>query len=139
MSHTPLRSRLPRVHRRVLHALLLAFAFALLAGCTAMPSRSTGDAPPPRSQHPVIAQASALLQVGGQVDGSQIDALLSQLDNATLQAEAAALPVGDPSTTTWAAPCCAAACRSRARSTAARGSSMPATGRRRPRTATGRH
>ena len=96
MSHTPLRSRLPRVHRRVLHALLLAFAFALLAGCTAMPSRSTGDAPPPRSQHPVIAQASALLQVGGQVDGSQIDALLSQLDNATLQAEAAALPVGDP-------------------------------------------
>lgn len=61
-----------------------------------MPTRSTTDASASRDQHPLVAQASALAQAGGSASAGQIDALLSQLDDATLAAEAAALAVGDP-------------------------------------------
>ena len=96
MSHTILRSHPSRVLRSILPALAAVIAIAVLGGCVAMPSRSTTDAPQQRASHPLIAQASALVQAGGGVDASQVDALLSQLDNDTLQAEAAALPIGDP-------------------------------------------
>lgn len=76
--------------------LVLAIAATVLGGCTAMPSRSDTSASAPRVQHPLVAQASALAQAGGAANADQIDALLSQLDDATLAAEAAALAAGDP-------------------------------------------
>lgn len=60
-----------------------------------MPTRSTTEAAAP-SAHPLVAQASALAQAGGSANADRIDALLSQLDDATLASEAAALPAGDP-------------------------------------------
>ncbi len=74
----------------------LAIASALLGGCGVMPTRSTTDIVEQRDQHPLIVQAGALAQAGGNANASRISALLSQLDDATLAAEAAALPEGDP-------------------------------------------
>ncbi|QOW24053.1 penicillin-binding protein activator [Lysobacter sp. H23M47] len=79
--------------RRLLHAWFLALATAalLVGGCTTMepvrgPSVSRVD--------PVVSQAAALL--AGGADAQQVAALLGQLDDATLAAQAAALPEGDP-------------------------------------------
>ncbi|MGV8942120.1 MAG: penicillin-binding protein activator [Lysobacter sp.] len=68
----------------------LTLAATLLAGCVSLPSPT----PTNLGLHPVVAEASELLR-NGAGDGA-IDALLAQLDNATLAREAAALPIGDP-------------------------------------------
>lgn len=87
----------PKPHRLRLRCLLApAIAIAMLGGCAIMPTRSTTDATAQRPQHPLVAQASALAQAGGGANAGQIEALLSQLDDATLAAEAAALGAGDP-------------------------------------------
>lgn len=79
--------------RRLLRGWLFALAAAalLMGGCTTLePVRG----PTMTRVHPVLSQAAALLESGA--DAQQIAALLGQLDDATLAAEAAALPLGDP-------------------------------------------
>ena len=93
MSPRTVRSTSPR-HPAARWLTGLVVATALLGGCVAMPSRTTTDTSTRHVQHPLIAQASVLAQAGG--NASQIDALLSQLDDATLASEAAALAIGDP-------------------------------------------
>ncbi|WP_245156379.1 penicillin-binding protein activator [Agrilutibacter solisilvae] len=72
-----------------------------LAGCTTI-ERTTGT-PSTQSRNAQVAQAADLVRQGAALTGAeraandqQIDALLSQLDDATLQREAQALPAGDP-------------------------------------------
>ncbi len=79
--------------RRLLRGWLLALATAtvLMAGCTSL-STTVGPADP--GLHPVVGQAATLLENGG--DAQQVNALLGQLDDASLAAAAAALPIGDP-------------------------------------------
>jgi len=76
--------------------LLLA---ALLGGCTTVERVMA----PQASSNPAIAQAAALARQSATLSGEarnahdkQIEALLAQLDDATLTREAAALPAGDP-------------------------------------------
>ena len=78
--------------RRLLRGWLFALTVTtvLLAGCTSLPTATpTG----PRT-HPVVSEAAALLESGA--DATQIAALLGQLDDATLAAQAASLPAGHP-------------------------------------------
>jgi outer membrane PBP1 activator LpoA protein len=70
-------------------------AIGLLGGCTSVQTRTTGTGER-SAPHPVIAQAGALAGAGGASASAQIDALLGQLDDATLAAEAAAMAEGDP-------------------------------------------
>ncbi|MGY0618414.1 penicillin-binding protein activator [Lysobacter sp. A378] len=83
-------THLRRPRRTWLFALITAIV--LLGGCVSMSPTSprTGQG----AQHPLVTQASELLQSGA--DNQQIDALLAQLDDDTLARQAAALPVGDP-------------------------------------------
>ncbi|MFP7722537.1 penicillin-binding protein activator [Lysobacter sp. A3-1-A15] len=81
--------------------LLAAMMVSLLAGCGAVPTRA--PAPPPVVQDPAIAQAAQLAREATFLSGparsqaeTRIGALLSQLDDATLAREAAALADGDP-------------------------------------------
>lgn len=86
MNHKPYATRL-----RWLAAVLVTTA--LLGGCATGPTRSsstTTTAP----QNPLIAQASAL--AGNPANAGRIDALLAQLDDATLAEQAAALSEGHP-------------------------------------------
>ena len=99
--------RLPNLRFRlsstsVLAGLLLAFA---VAGCTAVPTRTVdAAAPAPQtSTHPVLVQAAEPARAAATLTGAarkanedRIDALLSQLDDATLANEARLLPPGDP-------------------------------------------
>ena len=80
-------------HRWLFTALVAA---ALLGGCASVQTRTTDGATTRHQQHPVVAQASALANSGDPSAATQIDALLAQLDDATLAAEAAALAEGDP-------------------------------------------
>ena len=80
--------------------LLLALALAGLAGCASV---EVARAPAAAVRHPVIAEAQALARgqaaLAGQAradNADRIEALLAQLDDATLAREAAALPPGDP-------------------------------------------
>lgn len=79
---------IPRPRRSWLFA--LAMAVVLLGGCASLSSPSSAHLGP----HPVVAEAGELVRSGA--GNGPIDALLAQLDNATLAREAAALPVGDP-------------------------------------------
>lgn len=81
----------------------LVTAAFLLGGCASVNTRPTTDASQQRDAHPLVKQAGELLRAGGSLDAaarnandSRIDALLSQLDDATLAREAAAMPTGDP-------------------------------------------
>lgn len=79
--------------RRLLRGWLFALVVAtmLLGGCTSLgPTAGPAGA----RVHPVISEAAALRESGA--DAQQIAALLGQLDDATLAAQAAALPAGDP-------------------------------------------
>jgi outer membrane PBP1 activator LpoA protein len=94
----------PPAHRRPatwLRAALCALLLTTLAGCTTI-ERTTGT-PASASRNLQIAQAADLVAQGAALSGEaraqndrQIDALIGQLDDATLQREAQALPVGDP-------------------------------------------
>jgi len=70
-------------------------AASLLGGCASVHTRTTGTTDRPPS-HPAIAQAEALAATGGAASAAQIEALLEQLDDATLAAAAAAMAEGDP-------------------------------------------
>ena len=91
-----------RFHSWTMRAWLLAGLIALLAGCAAVPT--TGGAPAGRgTRSEAMVQADALARQAMTESGAQraqtekqIDTLLSALDNAALQREAAALPAGDP-------------------------------------------
>ena len=72
----------------------LLVATALLGGCVVGPTRTSSTTPVRAPQHPLVAQASAL--AGDPANAAAINALLAQLDDATLAAEAAALAEGDP-------------------------------------------
>lgn len=79
----------------------LIIAAALLGGCAAVETRPTAEVQ--QARHPLMAQAAELVRSGAGLDataratiGEQVEALLSQLDDATLAREAAALPAGDP-------------------------------------------
>lgn len=80
----------------------LVLATTLLGGCVSTDVRPTpGTAQ--RTAHPLMIQARELVGSGAQLEGAarkanddRIDALLSQLDDATLASETAALAVGDP-------------------------------------------
>ncbi|GAB3334713.1 penicillin-binding protein activator [Marilutibacter aestuarii] len=78
-----------------------ALAMLILGGCGGLSTRSTDTAKVVMS--PVVAQASALARSGTVLTGQarldnerQIRDLLSQLDDAALAREAAALPAGEP-------------------------------------------
>ncbi|WP_052101575.1 penicillin-binding protein activator [Novilysobacter arseniciresistens] len=68
-------------------------ATALLGGCVIGPTRSSSTTTR-TPQNPLIEQASAL--AGNPANAGQIDALLAQLDDATLAEQAAMLPEGHP-------------------------------------------
>jgi uncharacterized protein len=79
--------------------LAVSLMLALLAGCATV--QSTG-APSARSRNESIVQADALARQAATQGGTeraqtekQIESLLAALDNATLQREAASLPVGN--------------------------------------------
>lgn len=82
---------------------LAALALGLtLAGCGTVTTH-TGPAPARTAGHPLVVQASELARNGAALSGaartendSQIERLLTQLDNDSLAREAAALPPGDP-------------------------------------------
>lgn len=79
---------------------LLAALLAMLAGCTTVERITAGAPDGVRSEQMIqagtLARQAASMGSGRADIEKQIDALLAQLDNATLQREAAALPVGDP-------------------------------------------
>ncbi|GAB3378851.1 hypothetical protein GCM10027432_03420 [Lysobacter fragariae] len=83
----------------MMSGLLLATA---LASCTTM-GTTTGPSAAHATRNESVAQAGALARQGSTLGGTaradidrQIDTLLAQLDDATLQREAAALPIGEP-------------------------------------------
>lgn len=88
------------IHRQPAGWMLAALLLAALAGCATVEGIS-GTPSGPRSEQ--MIQASSLARRAASLSGAarseneqQIDALLAQLDDATLQREAASLPVGDP-------------------------------------------
>lgn len=84
--------------------LLLAAAVLLaIGGCTTTSVTRPAEEAPQAVRSPAINQALELARAGRALSGearrandAQINRLLSQLDNATLAAEAAALPEGEP-------------------------------------------
>jgi len=85
----------PVRHSRIHWLLVLALATVFIGGCTMVQPRSEVDRTA-RTQHPLVAQASVLAQSPQGADAAAIQALLAQLDDATLSSEAAALAQGDP-------------------------------------------
>ncbi len=88
------------IHRRPAGWMLAALLLAALAGCATVEGIS-GTPSGPRSEQMIQAgtlarQAASLSGAARSEHDQQIDALLAQLDNATLQREAASLPAGDP-------------------------------------------
>ncbi len=90
----------PHARRRPLAWLLAAAMLMFLAGCATVQTSGTAQGRGPRNE--TMVQAEALAQQAATQGGAQrqqtekqIDALLSALDNATLQREAAALPPGN--------------------------------------------
>ncbi|WP_196778628.1 penicillin-binding protein activator [Cognatilysobacter tabacisoli] len=82
--------------------MIAASAALLLGGCATMAPTSSVTAPV-ESRNTQVQQARELAQAGAALSGAarsdsdrQIERLLSGLDNATLAAEAARLPAGDP-------------------------------------------
>jgi hypothetical protein len=97
MSLPTFPSAIFRTHARGLCGALLLLAFAL-GGCATSatrPASTPAAAVAPEPQQ--IEQARTLARdTARPVDAAQIENLLAQLDNATLAAAAAAMPVGDP-------------------------------------------
>ena len=89
---------------RPLHWLLAcSLAAGVLAGCGTVETRPAAPGPAQASRDSRIQQAADLLQAGASLTGAartanaaQVDRLLSQLDDATLSREAAALAGDDP-------------------------------------------
>lgn len=79
---------------------ILAVSLAMMAGCTTVERAAQPQPAGPRSEQMIQAGALARQrQAPGAATGEldkQIDALLAQLDDATLQRDAAVLPAGDP-------------------------------------------
>lgn len=84
------------------HVWMLAASLmlALLAGCATV---QTSGTPAARSRNEAVVQADALARQAATQSGAermqtekQIESLLAALDDATLQREAAALPIGNP-------------------------------------------
>lgn len=83
--------------------LLAAVAMIAVGGCTTTATRPTVVEAPKPARSAGIEQAIELARAGRELSGearrandAQINRLLSQLDNATLASEAAALPLGEP-------------------------------------------
>lgn len=95
-------SRMPHRSRASTWIVIAASAALLLGGCATMAPTSSVTAPV-ESRNTQVQQARELAQAGTALSGAarsdndrQIERLLSGLDNATLAAEAARLPAGDP-------------------------------------------
>jgi outer membrane PBP1 activator LpoA protein len=100
MNQTKHAARARSLHRTVLKGMIAALVLAAtLSACsTVAPGPGTVS-----TANPVVAQAAQLARNGATLTGTArqenddaIDRLLSQLDDAALSREAAALPVGEP-------------------------------------------
>ncbi|MBF6025904.1 penicillin-binding protein activator [Lysobacter niastensis] len=99
MKHASARAR--SMHRGALKGMIAALVLAAtLNGCSTVAPKAGGAV---TAGHPLVVQAAQLARSGATLTGparqandAEIDRLLSQLDDASLSREAAALPVGEP-------------------------------------------
>jgi outer membrane PBP1 activator LpoA protein len=94
-------ARARSMHRSIFKGMIAALVLAsTLNGCSTVAPHAGGAV---TAGHPLVVQAAQLARSGATLTGTarqandaEIDRLLSQLDNADLSREAAALPVGEP-------------------------------------------
>jgi outer membrane PBP1 activator LpoA protein len=100
MVHTKHAARARSMHRTVLKGMIAALVLAATLGACSTVAPHSGTV---ATANPAVAQAAQLARSGASLSGAarqandnEIDRLLSQLDDASLSREAAALPVGEP-------------------------------------------